>query len=67
MAVITVGGGGASKLLIIGAIIAIIALVLYIRKNPNFLKNLMGGGAKIGAAVEGITRLSNRMMCRRGL
>jgi hypothetical protein len=60
------GGGGTSYILIIGAIIAIVGLILFIRKNPNFLKNLMGGGAKIGAAVEGIARLSNRMMCRRG-
>jgi hypothetical protein len=40
------GGGGTSYILIIGAIIAIVSLILFIRKNRNFLKNLMGGGAK---------------------
>ena len=40
-----------SVALIIGAIIAIIGLIYFIKKNPNFLKNLMGGGGKVGAVV----------------
>jgi hypothetical protein len=47
------GGGGTSYILIIGAIIAIVGLIYFIRKNPNFLSNLMGGGgSKIGAVAE---------------
>jgi hypothetical protein len=48
VASINVGAGGStSYILIIGAIIAIVGLIL-----PNFLKNLMGG--KIGVAVDAV-------------
>jgi hypothetical protein len=67
VAVINVSGGGTNTVFIVGAIIAIIGIIYFIRKNPNFLKNLFGGGGKIGAAVEGTARLTHRMMCRKGL
>jgi hypothetical protein len=40
-------GGGTGIVTIILGIIAIVVLVYFIKKNPNFLSNLMGG--KLGA------------------
>lgn len=46
------GGGGTGIITIILGIIAIVVLIYFIKKNPNFLKNLMGGG-KVGAVAAG--------------
>ena len=45
-------GGGIGIITIILGIIAIITLVYFFKKNPNFIKNLMGG--KIGVAVDAV-------------
>ena len=45
-------GGGIGIITIILGIIAIIALVYFFKKNPNFIRNLMGG--KIGVAADAV-------------
>ena len=56
MAQINVGGGSTNTLLIIGAIIAILALIYLIRKNSNFLKSFPGN-----LSVAAATRLSRKI------
>ena len=45
-------GGGIGIITIILGIIAIIALVYFFKKNPDFIRNLMGG--KIGVAADAV-------------
>ena len=57
------GGGGTSIVTIILGIIVIIVIIYFVKKNPDFFKNLFGG-AKVGAVATGEFADANPpMMC----